>query len=204
MEMNAGCDGRKGCKHELNKDADEKRAKTGRPYYMFTKHAMERFQERFRNKFRDLDWNRENAVKRRMLELLFEAAENNSFRNNHRFMDNIYSKYGYDEKFKFMCNGGITFVVVPKPERNNETIVTCFDGTHDRFVTRHKKFKKKKNPQNNLDFVNDIGDVVDLNLVDLDDAKAMGWNIGLNHAKSAKSAKSAKQPDEPDNEDEGK
>ena len=167
-------------KHKTNRDVNNERAKKGLPYYVLTKHAIDRFEERFRGKFKDIDWEDEYTIKVKMMDMICEAAENNSFKNNHRFMDHIYNKYGYEENFKFLCNGMVTFVVVPKPERNNETIVTCFNGKHDCFVTQHKKFKKKENRQNNLDNINDV---VALNLVDLDEVKSKGWNLGLSHAK---------------------
>ena len=139
-----------------------------RPFYIFTKHAIERFKERFQGKFREVDFGSKDSIRKKMLELLLEARENKSFRNNHRFMDHVYQKYGYDNVFKFMCNGGVTFVIIPKPGIGRENIVTCFDGTHDRVVNRHKKFKKKKKSQ-------------EKNLIDLDMAMGFGWNIGLGH-----------------------
>ena len=149
-------------------DRVENRGHCERPYYCFTKHAMERFKERFQGKFREVDFGSDRSIRRKMLDLLLEANENKSFRNSHRFMDHVYMKYGYDNVFKFMCNGSVTFIIIPKPGR--EDIVTCFNGTHDRVVTRHKKFKKKKKSQ-------------EKNLVDLDMAMSLGWNIGLGHEK---------------------
>ena len=149
--------------------------KSNESTYILTRHVQERFQERFQHLFNNIEWGNNKKIKQEMLELLKNAKENNSFRNNPRFMFNVYEKYGYNERFKFLCNGIITFVVVIKPG-GKEAVVTCFNGSGDRYITKHKKFKKKKRDKVNKD---------SLNIIDLEETRAMGWNIGLKHFNGA-------------------
>ena len=108
----------------------------------FTRHAIERFRERFHADCKNKpDW----KVRRDMYDLVCESRPDRSFLNNTKYMIRLYEKYGYNLDFDFMRNENMIFVI--KKDRGDRKIVlTCYPPDN-RVFSKRIKFKKKKEVQ---------------------------------------------------------
>ena len=131
---------------------------------VITKHAMQRFEERFAQNYSDFDPNQRNYIPTKMRKILEGATENKSFLNNSCYLLNLYENYGYDRKYRFMCNEGIVFVLVK--DKKEEFVVTCHP--QNKYFVEHTKYTGKKKNKFKPE-----------NVISLEDAKAKGWQIGL-------------------------
>jgi len=109
--------------------------------FYLTNHVVERFEERFRSRFKSINWGSDTAIKDKISWMIRNSSENNSFLNNQKFMLDNYNKYGYDSKFRYLCCEDVVFLAVQNKNKNREVIVTCFDN---KYIVSHKKFKKNK------------------------------------------------------------
>lgn len=135
--------------------------------YAFTHHMRERYLERTRKKFKHLHQCqsdncdqcrnlvmeiKEQLANRRALdqeiaERLNRAIECRAYLNDSKFMTWYYDKYGTDNRFEFLADGDICFVVVHGTQR--KVVVTCV-WTKGHSATRQvlrPKFGKKKNAE---------------------------------------------------------
>jgi len=105
----------------------------------FTRHAIERFKERFYTECK----NKTDAeVRREMYTLVCDSKADRSFINNTGYMVQIHNKYGYDLDFEFLRHENIIFVA-KKDRANRKIVLTCYPPDNKVFGKR-VKFKKKK------------------------------------------------------------
>lgn len=131
--------------------------------YFLTFHAVERLQQRFSSitnqNEKIKNWNRKNketaSVKSVFDQLLFEAEENKSFKNNTRYMTTIYEKYGFDDEYKFLENKehGILFVMKKPRDKNDFSLVTLMpvEYKNNNALSNVKYNGKKKKSEINKD-----------------------------------------------------
>lgn len=72
-----------------------------------------------------------------ILKRLDKAQESRGYLNDTEFLGMLYSKYGY-QKFTFLVDDNICFVIVPHRDSGQKTVVTCFYAKS----SRHRKKKK--------------------------------------------------------------
>jgi hypothetical protein len=140
--------------------------------YIITSHVRQRFVERFskeREQFyhlsscrlsecqncRDLAYTLSETVDRNkkvwdsiICAKLHDAKEVKIFNNDYNFMNNLYEKYGYDQRYRFLVDEDIIFVICIDEGKN--IVKTCMNvkGTVNGsrriadFVSR-PKYKKK-------------------------------------------------------------
>ena len=135
--------------------------------YAFTHHLRERYLERTRNKYKHLRICRKDSCERcrnlimdikeeladrRKIDLeiasrINQAIECRAYLNDSEFMSWYYKKYGTDQRFEFLADKDICFVVVHGG--NRKVVVTCV-YTKNNLTTRQilrPKFRKKKNAE---------------------------------------------------------
>lgn len=101
------------------------------PKLGFTKHAKERFAERFPKKVVDGD------VIRSLLNEYQKAEPTKMFMNNTSFMVYMYETYGYDKDYTFYINDDIVFV----SESGN--LLTVYDRSDSIFGSKSSGFRSK-------------------------------------------------------------
>lgn len=57
---------------------------------------------------------------------LYDAEEIKIFNNNFNFMNQMYSKYGFDEQYRFLVEGRILFVICI--DEGKQIVKTCMDA----------------------------------------------------------------------------
>lgn len=96
---------------------------------ILTKHAKERYIERFVKKHKpDLSNKEENAALSKKLHKVFsESNESKAHLCDTNLMCRMYEKYGYDRKFSFYVHPEkkTTFVIIHEPGNRN-IAVTCY------------------------------------------------------------------------------
>jgi hypothetical protein len=141
--------------------------------YIITTHVRERFVERFskeREQFYHLSNCRSNdcQVCRDLTYLLAETVDNNKkvwdsiicaklhdakevriFNNDYRFMNTLYEKYGYDQRYRFLVDGEIIFIICLDEGKN--IVKTCMNVNYSingsmriADLIKRPKYKKKE------------------------------------------------------------
>jgi hypothetical protein len=100
--------------------------------YYFTKHALERFKDRFKHKMIGTD-----AV-RSLSEAVRGATPDNSIHNDTKFMTEYYEKYGYDREPIFLVTNDIVFVV------KDTALITMYERTTSRFRAVRNRYKSTR------------------------------------------------------------
>lgn len=134
------------------------------PAYIVTRHARERYVERFTHKdaYAHLercegcpgcnsyifDIERKLADKKSLTQTILErvsrAKETRVYANNPNLMESYYNKYGYDTRFRFLIDNDVVFVIIEYEVGHK--IVTCMHSETSflrHFIFRPKYGKKK-------------------------------------------------------------
>jgi len=94
--------------------------------YIITYHVKEKMRERFGSTVKSGNSVLGNSE---VYDILQNATENKAIFNNTAFIARMYSKYGCDQRVKFMQSDNIIFIVVAhKDYENCFVVVTCYDG----------------------------------------------------------------------------
>jgi len=100
--------------------------------YIFSKHSVERFIERFGHLVGS-----EREVMPYLRNAIVRSIEEKSFLNNTQFMTNAYEKYGY-KRYKCRRYNNIVFLIV------DNVIVTILDTTMFPLQINQNKFKRTR------------------------------------------------------------
>lgn len=112
--------------------------------YILTKHAVDRFKSRFPTLLKDTK--NENDVRKIIYTSLTTGEENRQIFSNQGMMTEIYDKYGYDRRYRFIniVEGSGVFVVIENhKEKAIELVAVTVLVAHKHGKANFFKQKKK-------------------------------------------------------------
>jgi len=109
--------------------------------FNLTKHAIDRLRERCPELSKEIDKIPESALKKKATyDYFLSAQEEKSFLNNSRFMDMLWTKYGFDNTYTMFIKDNAVFVGVTN--EGGKFIVTTLK--RDEHYIPHLRVKVKK------------------------------------------------------------